>query len=198
MGCPSPLPNATPFGQQRIKKAFATRNATLLTEPAKPQIYRVRVAFQQHVDGSVDIPIAVVQGNDTLILVLARDVDQLPREKQQRIRPSVDSAGTCHQSRDFKPLNPSASLKLSKAAMSVSTVFLSPRRHQRQLAGQGVKRHTLLGERVFPSPHILQHPKKLTCFTFSSKSASLWSDIICASRICSAVACGDRGQRWKC
>lgn len=28
----------------------------------------------------------------------------------------------------------------------------------------------------------------LTCFTFSSKSASLWSEIICASRICSAVA----------
>lgn len=30
----------------------------------------------------------------------------------------------------------------------------------------------------------------ISCFTFSSKSASLWSEIICASRICSAVACG--------
>lgn len=31
-------------------------------------------------------------------------------------------------------------------------------------------------------------PALLTCLTFSSKSASLWSEIICASRICSAVA----------
>lgn len=34
----------------------------------------------------------------------------------------------------------------------------------------------------------------LTCLTFSSKSASLWSEIICASRICSAVACSKRSE----
>lgn len=38
---------------------------------------RVRIALQQHIDGSVDIPIAVMQSNHTLILVLACDVNQL-------------------------------------------------------------------------------------------------------------------------
>lgn len=33
--------------------------------------------LQQDIDGSVDIPIAVVQGDHRLILVLARDVNQL-------------------------------------------------------------------------------------------------------------------------
>lgn len=38
---------------------------------------RIWVSFQQYIDGSVDISIAVMQSNDTFILVLACDINQL-------------------------------------------------------------------------------------------------------------------------
>lgn len=46
----------------------------------RSQAYRVRIPLQQYVDGSVNIPVAVVQSNHTLILVFARDVNQLWRK----------------------------------------------------------------------------------------------------------------------
>lgn len=51
-------------------------------------------------------------------------------------------------------------------------------------------RFQLLLPRAAPSESLSHRGFKmlLTCLTFSSKSASLWSEIICASRICSAVA----------
>jgi hypothetical protein len=45
-------------------------------------LYRVWISFQENIDGSVDISIAVMQSNHTFILVFACDINQLKEKKQ--------------------------------------------------------------------------------------------------------------------
>lgn len=49
----------------------------------KANTHSVWATLQQHVNGSVDIPVAIVQCDHRLILVLACDVNQLEKVKWQ-------------------------------------------------------------------------------------------------------------------
>lgn len=61
---------------------FAASTLPPAKHPAGHQTYRVRIPLQKHIDGSVHIPVAVMQGDHALILILACNVNQLQREKK--------------------------------------------------------------------------------------------------------------------
>lgn len=55
-----------------------TKTSKVVTLPSPPRCtHGIGAPLQQDVDGSVDVPVAVVQGDHGLVLVLACDVDQL-------------------------------------------------------------------------------------------------------------------------
>lgn len=85
---------------------------------------------------------------------------------------------------DFKPLN-----KKDRLGTKIQQLYFLPNKwaHTNEC---GMKRILLdiSPFNTFSTVVCNSNTSLLTCLTFSSKSASLWSEIICASRICSAVA----------
>lgn len=56
---------------------------TAIPQIRKANTYSVRATLQQDINGSVDIPIAIMQCDHRLILVLACDVNQLQKLQKQ-------------------------------------------------------------------------------------------------------------------